>query len=411
MKIGVKLIIGFFVVALLVGFVGFFGINSSKIIQENNQVELEVRRLANLLDHLLIQVLQLIKTDNIDDYQNIKSNIENIRKEFDILHEEIDSFLHGFGGYQNINENIDDFTIISNELIAVHKEKLIQNREFSEKKHLEKDLRYKIHTPLFALRDMALTHILYESKIISKETMYQYKDQQHLDKWLETIEKVKNRVEKLDLPQDKKKVLLQDINRYQFIAQGIGEIVIEQEEIEAKELLKVKQLREIMNILDEDQEIIVNNIILKSRTLAKNTYLTLLIVIIIIFLVSIVLGLYIARSISKPIIKLRDAASEIGKGNLNMKIEIKSKDEIKELASAFNHMTNNLKKSRKELEKYSKTLERKVAQRTRELKGNVNELERFNKIAVGRELRMIKLKKEINELCKKLGEKPRYSVK
>jgi two-component system CheB/CheR fusion protein len=40
----------------------------------------------------------------------------------------------------------------------------------------------------------------------------------------------------------------------------------------------------------------------------------------------------------------------------------------------------------------------------------MDELTRFNTAAVGREVRMIDLKKEINELCQKLGESPRYKI-
>ena len=45
-----------------------------------------------------------------------------------------------------------------------------------------------------------------------------------------------------------------------------------------------------------------------------------------------------------------------------------------------------------------------------ELKEKLDECKRYRKVTVGRELKMIELKKEINELCKKLGEKPRYGV-
>ena len=45
-----------------------------------------------------------------------------------------------------------------------------------------------------------------------------------------------------------------------------------------------------------------------------------------------------------------------------------------------------------------------------EIKKRISELETFHNIAVKRELQMIKLKKEINELCKKNGESPRYTV-
>jgi len=45
-----------------------------------------------------------------------------------------------------------------------------------------------------------------------------------------------------------------------------------------------------------------------------------------------------------------------------------------------------------------------------ELKIRNEELERFNKAAVGRELRMIELKKEVNELAKQAGLPPRYEI-
>lgn len=43
-----------------------------------------------------------------------------------------------------------------------------------------------------------------------------------------------------------------------------------------------------------------------------------------------------------------------------------------------------------------------------QLQETVEHLERFNRLAVGRELRMIKLKEEVNELLDRLGEPPRY---
>lgn len=46
-----------------------------------------------------------------------------------------------------------------------------------------------------------------------------------------------------------------------------------------------------------------------------------------------------------------------------------------------------------------------------ELQRHMDELTRFNTAAVGRESRMIELKKEVNELCSRLNEQPRYSFK
>jgi PAS domain S-box-containing protein len=52
--------------------------------------------------------------------------------------------------------------------------------------------------------------------------------------------------------------------------------------------------------------------------------------------------------------------------------------------------------------------ERKRAEKL--LQEKVDELERFNRLMVGRELRMIELKQEINQLCDQLGTSPRYDL-
>jgi hypothetical protein len=43
------------------------------------------------------------------------------------------------------------------------------------------------------------------------------------------------------------------------------------------------------------------------------------------------------------------------------------------------------------------------------LRASNTELERFNRAMIGREMRMIELKREINELCRRLGEPARHA--
>lgn len=47
---------------------------------------------------------------------------------------------------------------------------------------------------------------------------------------------------------------------------------------------------------------------------------------------------------------------------------------------------------------------------TEALREQLTELERFNALAVGRETRMIELKKEVNSLCSRFGEPPHYNL-
>jgi two-component system CheB/CheR fusion protein len=57
-----------------------------------------------------------------------------------------------------------------------------------------------------------------------------------------------------------------------------------------------------------------------------------------------------------------------------------------------------------------KQAEELIQQQVKELRATNEDLERFNNASVGRELRMIELKKEINRLCVETGQPPRYPL-
>jgi len=72
-------------------------------------------------------------------------------------------------------------------------------------------------------------------------------------------------------------------------------------------------------------------------------------------------GLFISRSISVPLARLRAAAAKIGEGNLNAEIEVTSKDEIGLLATSFKRMANDLKKTTTSID----NLDREIVERTK----------------------------------------------
>lgn len=73
-----------------------------------------------------------------------------------------------------------------------------------------------------------------------------------------------------------------------------------------------------------------------------------------------VVGTLIPRAIVRPLNLLEEGASIIGAGDLNHRIEVKTRDEIGRLAQAFNSMASRL-------QGLFSTLERRVADRTRDL--------------------------------------------
>lgn len=64
-----------------------------------------------------------------------------------------------------------------------------------------------------------------------------------------------------------------------------------------------------------------------------------------IIIFSVFIVLFFAGSVVKPIIQLRDAAAEVGRGNLGIELKIKSRDEIGELTDSFNKMSKSLQET------------------------------------------------------------------
>jgi len=137
-----------------------------------------------------------------------------------------------------------------------------------------------------------------------------------------------------------------------------------------------------------------------------------------IFTISIIF--LILRTIVDPLKKMTAACQEVRKGNLEVKIPVISKTEIGELATTFNEMIKDLRESHaaseeskkvleikvkartRELRELAEGLEEEVKRRTKEIQERMAELEKFQRLAVGRELKMVELKKEIKKLEEEL---------
>ena len=102
------------------------------------------------------------------------------------------------------------------------------------------------------------------------------------------------------------------------------------------------------------------------------------------FFLSLVIFVFLTQNWQRHYLYLLEAQEEIEVAKVILEIKVQARTrELKELAE---------------------NLEEKVGERTKELQGKINELERFQKLMIGRELKMVELKKEIGKVKKEFEE-------
>jgi len=107
----------------------------------------------------------------------------------------------------------------------------------------------------------------------------------------------------------------------------------------------------------------------------ENTRLTVLLCLLALGLTTI-FGIFAARRISRPITQLSKASQAIAAGNLDQKVEYSCLvKELAILATSFNQMSHQMKKSHTRLEEYSHLLMQKVDERTQALQQEILEHE------------------------------------
>ena len=113
-----------------------------------------------------------------------------------------------------------------------------------------------------------------------------------------------------------------------------------------------------------------NSVMLKFASLAVLCAVILLVILFI-----------ITSTIINPLRGMVVATNKIAEGDLNHRVEIDFRDEIGQLAHSFNQMTENLKIANENLLQWGKTLEKRVEERTKELREMQDYLIRSEKLA------------------------------
>jgi len=150
---------------------------------------------------------------------------------------------------------------------------------------------------------------------------------------------------------------------------SLSELTLSEIKLDGKEILEFvypiyiryqsERMRVGTAVFDFDKEIVYEPVMEIRRTI--------FVVSSVLFVLGILIALFAAFSLAKPIQILSQGAKQIGDGDLNYRIPITGKDEIGQLALTFNQMTH-------KIQDFTNNLEAMVVQRTDELNKTLQEV-------------------------------------
>ncbi len=94
-----------------------------------------------------------------------------------------------------------------------------------------------------------------------------------------------------------------------------------------------------------------------------------------------VLGVVLARGVSRPVARLAEGVAALAEGRYTLRVPERGRDELGQLARSFNRMADELQRRETELRSWSEELQRRVDERTRELREAQEQIDRTRRLA------------------------------
>lgn len=197
----------------------------------------------------------------------------------------------------------------------LEKEKISLRNQFDRDYPLENNLRKSLDLKIQELKDYELYRLFSDVKYYSKETLYQYRDEITLNKWLDKIDLFKEQYN------------YQEIDEYKQIVSKVGNYVVLLKNIEDKEIFLGNKIIEVIN----QNKIYSSQIESKITELSSNfisiTYFSILFLLVVIIGFIVVIGYKVYKNVGLSVdeieTKVQEGLEEIN--NLNHEIELHKK--------------------------------------------------------------------------------------
>jgi two-component system NtrC family sensor kinase len=121
--------------------------------------------------------------------------------------------------------------------------------------------------------------------------------------------------------------------------------------------------QQILGVLDTNLSLAT-----ADASLAQSTRQLLAYTVVAVSLIAFLSGLFVWQVVQKPVKRLTAGTQKLSQGGRGYQIEARSSDELGELAASFNRMSLELQRDEEEITSWAHTLEKRVEEKTRELK-------------------------------------------
>ncbi len=380
----------FIPLVLLTALVGFFAFRAILIITQDFKVESHVSSMALKVSEKGGLISAIVLVDSLFNFNQLEQQLLRLTVEINAIQSKLvqNSSINNNPDFQKFILAINDNQENEKQILAIHKELLTRQSTFGQSYLVEGAIIARIQASVFESGDL---------EIIKSFVLAENARKFALPDHLEAIINLKSLV---DQRLGKNSLLANKLSVYQNSSEIMTEIALRDQAVNNQEAVILATLRQQEVTLTLLRNLIVDNLAANTSRVTRNSVVILIILFSLSLFISVVSGFVISRSISRPITSLMKGMSSFASGDLSKRIEVKTKDEFGELATSFNSMA-------KELQNYYSGLEDTVAKRTaalseskKKLEEKLVDIERMNKLMVGRELKMVELKNELGRLEK-----------
>ncbi len=377
MNIRKKVIISFIILMVFIIAISLLGLINTYQIKEDSSFAKDISKLIRIQEDMNDVIHQTINEENIENLKAIKNNFVQHEKTFEALRKEItkkdrkdflDSLLNDIHQNRDIEkslvllfENEHSIELIFDEIYDIQTKKLIYAATFEDAYPKENSKRKTLQVLIFKTENLYLIQEFGNLKYYSKETLYQHRDEERFQKWLDSIDKIQKVVKK-----DGSLVAL--LGDYKETVNNIGKLAIAINGVETAEKELVSKLTEILTHNKNESVLIEEKINDISEKFLNKVSIIQSSLIFIIFILTALLTVYISSKLSSIINKLNRGVKSVSEGEYDTHIIIDEDKEFGKIADTFNTMSKNIKA-------HNETLEEKIRLRTKELEGALKDVE------------------------------------